>query len=198
MVDPSIWIRTVSVVHAMCRHVCSCSIVSFALFVFVLATKCQAQQFGCIQDSIRRNSSGEVMQMNSGRVLETFGGDQFRATLWLPASTVLICGPIAFSYSGRRYAYYRVINTSSQGTVDAFMQSGPVISRGTCYESKVRRPSPFKGNNGELFILQDGSVWEVKFEYKYMYAYYPAVIACPDQGFVIVRSNKINATRISR
>ena len=32
-----------------------------------------------------------------------------------------------------------------------------------CYESVVRTPSPFMGNNGEMFQLADGSLWEVKY-----------------------------------
>lgn len=32
----------------------------------------------------------------------------------------------------------------------------------TCYESSILSPTPFMGNNGEIFKLADGSIWEVK------------------------------------
>ena len=43
-----------------------------------------------------------------------------------------------------------------------------------CYESAVVSPTPFMGNNDEIFRLTDGSVWQVKYEY--LYAYYPSVL----------------------
>jgi len=30
-----------------------------------------------------------------------------------------------------------------------------------CYQSSIVSPTPFMGNNGEIFKLADGSVWEV-------------------------------------
>ena len=51
-----------------------------------------------------------------------------------------------------------------------------------CYESSIINPSPFMGNNGEIFKLADGSYWEVKYEYEYMYEYYPSIIICPSRG----------------
>ncbi|HOI83435.1 MAG TPA: hypothetical protein PKW30_03910 [Campylobacterales bacterium] len=38
-----------------------------------------------------------------------------------------------------------------------------------CYESSIMKPSPFMGNNGEVLQLADGSLWEVKNSYEYMY-----------------------------
>lgn len=58
--------------------------------------------------------------------------------------------------------------------------------RGGCYEASIVKPSPFMGNDGEIFKLDDGSLWEVKYEYKYMYEYYPEVIICPSKGKVVV------------
>jgi hypothetical protein len=55
-----------------------------------------------------------------------------------------------------------------------------------CYQSSILSPSPFMGNNGEIFKLADGSLWEVKYEYEYLYEYYPAVIICPGVGKLIV------------
>ena len=41
------------------------------------------------------------------------------------------------------------------------------------------------GNNDEVFVLLDGSVWQIKYEYEYMYEYYPSIFACPDEGYVL-------------
>jgi hypothetical protein len=53
------------------------------------------------------------------------------------------------------------------------------------------------GNNGEIFKLSDGSVWEVKYEYEYMYEYYPSVLICPSRGKLIVGKKSLNVTQIS-
>lgn len=55
-----------------------------------------------------------------------------------------------------------------------------------CYNSSILKPSPFMGNNGEVFQLSDGSLWEVKYEYEYLYEYYPSVIVCPSPGMLII------------
>ncbi len=64
--------------------------------------------------------------------------------------------------------------------------------RGGCYEASIVKPSPFMGNDGEIFKLDDGSLWEVKYEYEYMYEYYPDVIICPSKGRLIVDGNSLN------
>lgn len=66
-----------------------------------------------------------------------------------------------------------------------------------CYESSIVYPVPFMGNNEEIFKLADGSVWEVKYEYQYLYAYYPTVIVCPNQGRLIIDGNSLNVKIIS-
>ena len=55
-----------------------------------------------------------------------------------------------------------------------------------CYDSSILKPTPFLGNNGEVFQLADGSLWEVKYEYEYLYEYYPSVIVCPTRGMLVV------------
>ena len=55
-----------------------------------------------------------------------------------------------------------------------------------CYESSIINPSPFMGNNGEIFKLADGSYWKVKYEYEYLYEYYPSVVICPSRERLIV------------
>ncbi len=68
---------------------------------------------------------------------------------------------------------------------------------GGCYESSIQSPTPFMGTDGEVFKLIDGSVWEVKYEYEYMYEYYPSVIACPDRGKLIIEDKKLNVELLS-
>ena len=53
------------------------------------------------------------------------------------------------------------------------------------------------GNHGEIFRLADGSVWEVKYEYEYMYEYYPTVVACPSSGKMIVGGKSLNVALLS-
>ena len=60
-----------------------------------------------------------------------------------------------------------------------------------CYESTIDKPTPFMGNNGEIFKLSDGSLWEVKYEYEYLYEYNPSVTICPSQGKLIVNGTSL-------
>lgn len=66
-----------------------------------------------------------------------------------------------------------------------------------CYESTIQKPQPFMGNNGEVFVLSDGSIWEVKYEYEYMYEYYPNVIICPDKNLLLINDKKLNVMNLS-
>jgi hypothetical protein len=66
-----------------------------------------------------------------------------------------------------------------------------------CYQVTIQRPSPFMGNNGEVFQLSDGSVWEVKYEYEYMYEYYPSAVICPAAGKLIVKDESLNVEFVS-
>ena len=65
-----------------------------------------------------------------------------------------------------------------------------------CYRSTIQSPSPFLGNHGEIAKLADGSIWEIQYEYEYMYEYYPSVIVCPSRGILIVKDKKFNARAI--
>ncbi len=65
-----------------------------------------------------------------------------------------------------------------------------------CYDDTITSPTPFMGNNEEIFKLTDGSVWQVKHEYEYLYEYYPSITACPDRGFIIINGKKLNALKI--
>ena len=77
-----------------------------------------------------------------------------------------------------------------------------VLSNGAiaagCYESYIQSPTPFMGNDGEVVKLSDGSVWEVKYEYEYMYEYYPSVIVCPDQGKLVIGDKKLNIQALAK
>jgi hypothetical protein len=65
-----------------------------------------------------------------------------------------------------------------------------------CYESSILSPSPFMGNNGEIFRLADGSLWEVKYEYEYLYEYYPNVIICPSRGKLAIKGKTLNVEQV--
>lgn len=66
-----------------------------------------------------------------------------------------------------------------------------------CFEASILSPTPFMGNDGEIFKLDDGSMWEVKYEYEYLYEYYPSVIVCPDLGKLIINQKSLNIELIS-
>jgi len=52
------------------------------------------------------------------------------------------------------------------------------------------------GNNGEIFKLADGSLWEIKYEYEYLYEYYPTVIICPSQGKLVINGKTLNVKQV--
>lgn len=66
-----------------------------------------------------------------------------------------------------------------------------------CYESSIVTPTPFMGNNDEIFKLADGSVWQVKYEYEYMYEYNPSVTVCPSRGKLIIGKKSLNIQKMS-
>ena len=66
-----------------------------------------------------------------------------------------------------------------------------------CYTSSIASPTPFMGNNGEIFRLLDGSLWEVKYVYEYLYEYYPDVVICPSRGRMVVAGRSLNVQLLS-
>jgi len=76
-----------------------------------------------------------------------------------------------------------------------FITAG-LASAQECYESSILSPSPFMGNNGEIFKLADGSLWEVKYEYEYLYEYYPSVIICPSRGKLAIKGKSLNVEQV--
>lgn len=53
------------------------------------------------------------------------------------------------------------------------------------------------GNDGEIFKISDGSLWEVKFEYQYLYEYYPDVVICPARGTLGIKGKTLNVQQVS-
>lgn len=66
-----------------------------------------------------------------------------------------------------------------------------------CTKTSITKPSPFMGNNGEVFKLADGSLWQVKYEYEYLYEYYPTVVICPSQNLLIIKGKKLNVVPLA-
>ena len=67
-----------------------------------------------------------------------------------------------------------------------------------CYESTITKPSPFMGNHGETFTLSDGTVWEVQYEYEYLYEYRPEVVVCPDKGYLMIEGDRIDIRQVAQ
>lgn len=65
-----------------------------------------------------------------------------------------------------------------------------------CYQSSIVSPNPFMGNNGEIFKLADGSLWEVKYEYEYLYEYYPEVVICPQRGKLSIKGKTLSVQQV--
>lgn len=61
-----------------------------------------------------------------------------------------------------------------------------------CFESMIIKPTPFMGQDDEIFQLSDGSLWQVKYEYEYLYSYYPTVIICGTRGKLIIDEKTLN------
>ena len=76
------------------------------------------------------------------------------------------------------------------------IMTAALASAQECYESSILSPSPFMGNNGEIFRLADGSLWEVKYEYEYLYEYYPSVIICPSRGKLAIKGKSLNVEQV--
>ena len=61
-----------------------------------------------------------------------------------------------------------------------------------CFESSVTSPTPFMGNDSEVFRLANETIGEVVAEYEYMYEYYPSVTICPTSSMMIVDGKRLN------
>lgn len=76
----------------------------------------------------------------------------------------------------------------------------PSTSGPACFASSIMSPQPFLGVHDEVFRLLDGSLWQVQFEYEYLYDFFPDVIVCPATERLIIegKSLKIRALSIGR
>src|SRR5688572_23182554 len=90
-----------------------------------------------------------------------------------------------------------VVFVGSLSSSNAAAQQPAKNKTSPCFESSILSPSPFMGNNGEVFKLSDGSLWEVRYEYEYLYEYYPSVLVCPATGKISVKGKPLNVARIS-
>ena len=79
----------------------------------------------------------------------------------------------------------------------ALLVGANVATAEGCYQSTILSPSPFMGNNDEVFKLSDGSVWQVKYEYEYMYEYLPEVMICPRRGKLIIGKKSLNVEQMA-
>lgn len=91
--------------------------------------------------------------------------------------------------------------TDNEGATDSTTKTITVTETpnqsSDCYESMIVSPVPFMGNNGEIFKLINGSLWEVKYEYEYLYEYYPSVVICPSQGKLIIGGKSLNVELVA-
>jgi len=77
------------------------------------------------------------------------------------------------------------------------MASVPNAARAAdCYKSTIVAPSPFMGNNDEVFKLADGTLWQVKYEYEYLYAYRPDVVICPSSGVLAIDGKTLQVVAV--
>ena len=175
------------------------AVVTCIFLLGIYAGPSLAQSSNCQNDTLSKNSDGEILVLSSGGVFEPLAGDKITAKLWLPQSELLLCGPNYFSFKGRDYQLFDVTNVSDGETVTAIQSGGGVAAggrTGRCYKSNIVKPTPFLGNDGEVFALTDGSIWEVRYEYEYLYEYYPTIIACPGRGYIVVGDKQLNAEMI--
>ena len=77
----------------------------------------------------------------------------------------------------------------------AYLGATPAWS---CNEDFIRTPRPFMGKHGEIFQLGDGSIWQVKHAYEYLYEYNPSVIICPGINKLIIGDAQIDVVPLSQ
>jgi hypothetical protein len=70
------------------------------------------------------------------------------------------------------------------------------VDRNGCMTRSIIYPTPFMGNSGEVFILDDNTAWEVGPSYEYMYEYYPTVLICAGSGKMQVDDEEINVRQM--
>jgi hypothetical protein len=71
----------------------------------------------------------------------------------------------------------------------------PAVLSQACYRTSITAPTPFMGNNDEIFKTADGVLWQVKYEYSYLYEYYPQVDIC-NNNKLIIKGKFLNIVRM--
>ena len=83
-----------------------------------------------------------------------------------------------------------------QGTLALGDNSFPVAAV-ECRKAVMQEPTPFKGNGGELIVLNDGTLWkDTSYQYLYLDEYHPSVVICPDEGLLQVGDNQFTVSQI--
>ena len=120
----------------------------FQLLVGVILCNSSIANANCFNDTLESNAEGECLKTLSGHVFETMAGDSITAMLWLPSSSLIVCGPTIFPYKGKNYQIYQISNTDDGEMVSALKLGGRARSSSSpCYESSIVKPTPFMGNN---------------------------------------------------
>lgn len=79
----------------------------------------------------------------------------------------------------------------------ALLLSGNLSHAQSCSRATIMSPTPFMGNDGEIFRLDDGTIWQIKYAQLYFYAYYPNVVICPSRDKLIVKGKSLNIELLS-
>ena len=163
-----------------------------------------AQSFGldCSSDFLAENAdSGSTLITSSGNIYNVLAGDNITSMLWLPMSSLQVCGPNTLNHNGKTYELYKIINTDDGDSVGALRintAKSSTNSTSSCYETFITSPTPFNGNGGELIQLGDGSIWkDLSYQYLYLYEYNPPVTICPKKGLLIVGDNTFNVVKVN-
>jgi len=132
-------------------------------------------------------NSGEIFKLSDGSIWEVRFEYNY---LYEYYPTVVVC-PNQGTLTISDFSNEKIIN------VVLLINSAGVSIAGDCYESTIVDPVPFLGNSGEIFELSDGSVWEVGFEYEYLYEYYPTVVVCPNRGILGIDGETLDVRLLS-
>lgn len=66
-----------------------------------------------------------------------------------------------------------------------------------CSRATIMSPTPFMGNDGEIFRLDDGTIWQIRHAERYFYEYYPNVVICPASDKLIVKGKSLHVELLS-
>lgn len=86
--------------------------------------------------------------------------------------------------------------THTPGTT-AFQRAPAAPQPGNgCFRAQIVEPVPFMGNRDELFLLGDGSVWQVVNDYQHLHSFNPQVLVCPRESQLIIKKKIIDVRRV--